>query len=148
MEIGEKDQTSVETENLPELHVLGVEDDPSIRRLQEILFEKIGIDYTSTANGQEALERLQKEPNRFNTLFTDYDMPGMNGVELAQKAKELNPRLAIALITARGLDDAELSSFKTQGIDFHLQKPFLVDDLKSLTGQVKDVFSKGNNNEI
>lgn len=148
METGEQDQMSLEVEKQSELHILGIEDDASLRLLQGILFKKIGIDYESAADGQNALKVIQENPNRFNAIFTDYDMPGMNGVELAQKAKEINPNFVITLITGRKLEDAELNELRAKGVDLYLQKPFLIDDLNVLTEKVKSILSEKKDNEI
>ncbi len=77
--------------------IILAEDDNDMRRFLCNALEKAGYEVSSFENGFEAYERLQEEP--FNLLLTDIAMPEMDGIELAQRANELDPELKIMFIT-------------------------------------------------
>ena len=77
--------------------IILAEDDNDMRRFLSNALEKAGYDVASFENGSEAYERLQEEP--FSLLLTDIAMPEMDGIELAQRANELDPELKIMFIT-------------------------------------------------
>ena len=77
--------------------ILLAEDDESLRGFLERALERAGYTVVSSANGQEAFERLQEEP--FTLLLTDIVMPCMDGIELARRAGEIAPDMKIMFIT-------------------------------------------------
>ena len=85
--------------------ILVVDDEAVEREVVRFLLNKYGFPVTVTeaANGREALAALRKK--RFRILFTDIQMPFLNGLELARQARELVPDLHIIFFS--GFDDFE-----------------------------------------
>lgn len=68
------------------LHVLVVDDDETQLELMIIYLRQLGITKCSTAgNGEEALALLVEQNNEFDIVFTDKDMPRMNGVQFIEE---------------------------------------------------------------
>jgi two-component system cell cycle response regulator CpdR len=82
---------------VPALRILLAEDDESMRGFIERALVKASYEVVSFANGKEAYARLQEEP--FKLLLTDIVMPQMDGIELARRASEIDPKLKIMFIT-------------------------------------------------
>ena len=77
----------IENENL---NCLIVDDEPFNLIALEGLLEQMNIQNIKKAyNGQIALEILEKEPNFYDVIFSDYQMPVMNGYELAHQVKTM-----------------------------------------------------------
>jgi two-component system, cell cycle response regulator CpdR len=81
----------------PVRRILLAEDDDSMRGFLERALKKAGYEVVCFDNGKDALDRLAQEP--FTLLLTDIVMPLMDGIELARRAGELDPRLKIMFIT-------------------------------------------------
>jgi DNA-binding NtrC family response regulator len=81
----------------PNLTVLFVEDDRPVRTVTADALSQRGFHVLSTDNAGEALRLLAEEP--VDVLFADIVMPGINGIELAKKAKALHPDLKVLLAT-------------------------------------------------
>jgi two-component system cell cycle response regulator CpdR len=77
-------------------HILLAEDDESLRRFLAAALVKAGHDVTDFGDGTEAFECLKGF--RFDLLLTDIVMPGMDGIELAKRAAEMDA-LKIMFIT-------------------------------------------------
>ena len=77
--------------------ILLAEDDTDMRRFLVKALQNAGFDVTSYDNGMSAYQRLREEP--FELLLTDIVMPGMDGIELAKRAAEMNQTLKIMFIT-------------------------------------------------
>jgi CheY-like chemotaxis protein len=91
MAIGERCRIATTRERL--LHadlVLIVDDDEDILELAAEIFQTLGYAVLTAQNGLEALAVL-RETSRISTLFTDIQMPGMGGGELAEVAVALRP---------------------------------------------------------
>jgi putative two-component system response regulator len=97
----------------------------------------MGHTVTEAANGQEALNCLtanmfSQDADEIGMLITDWDMPIMNGVELAKRARALREAqyLFIILLTGKGDFNDRLHGFAEGGVDDYIVKPFEIDELK------------------
>jgi two-component system, cell cycle response regulator CpdR len=77
--------------------ILLAEDDESLRRFLAAALERAGHSVTQFGDGAEAYECLRGL--KFDLLLSDIVMPGLDGIELAKRAADLDPRLKIMFIT-------------------------------------------------
>lgn len=121
--------------------ILVVEDDEAVRNYTCKVLENANYEVISARDGLEALEKLQVTKT-VQLLFTDIVMPGgINGEELAEKAKSLWPELQI-LFTS-GYAESLLSMTEDQAKNLHyISKPY---DRKQLLRSVRACFSKDEN---
>jgi CheY-like chemotaxis protein len=119
-----------ETSALPATgRVLVVEDDDLIRSQVERQLRSLGHTVTVTCDGPEAIRALSGDQT-FDLLITDVVMPnGMNGRELAQRARSLAPGMRI-LLTSGHNEDAFLRGGEGHGGDDFLPKPYRRADLE------------------
>ena len=80
-------------------YILLAEDDLSMRHFLSGALEKAGHHVTACDDGTSALDALKRQDISFDLLLTDIVMPGMDGIELSQKAAALFPSLKIMFIT-------------------------------------------------
>jgi signal transduction histidine kinase/CheY-like chemotaxis protein len=106
--------------------ILVVDDDAGVRRFIVECLEMLGYQVSQASTGQEGLASLVSD--RPDLLIVDYAMPGMNGVEVVQAARERAPTLPIILAT--GYADMEAVD-KVIGLGGLLRKPFRIDDLQA-----------------
>lgn len=110
--------------------ILIVDDDPAMLSFLSRALENAGHTITTKDNGLDALGALKSTPD-FQLLLTDIVMPGMDGVELANKATQLYPDLKTMFIT--GFSAVALN--KTLGnnaptnTNAVMAKPFHLNDL-------------------
>jgi CheY-like chemotaxis protein len=79
--------------------VLIVEDDPAVRRVVVLFLRRLGYRVLEAADAAAALRALDEEGAAVDLLFTDIVLPGMNGIELARRARAAHPRLAVLYTT-------------------------------------------------
>jgi len=106
--------------------LLLAEDDSSCRKVFRLALEGGGYKVISVADGEAALESLKKEP--VDLLITDISMPGMDGIELLERAREVNPQLRAIVMTGYKTSEAVIGAFRNRACDF-LTKPFHIDEL-------------------
>ena len=115
--------------------ILLAEDDASMREFLTLALTKAGHDITPREDGIGAMQALEDENGHFDLLLADIVMPGMDGVELSQKATHLYPNLKVMFITgfaAVALDkkDEMAADAKVMSKPFHLKD--LVDQVETL----------------
>ncbi|MBI5590368.1 MAG: FAD-dependent oxidoreductase [Deltaproteobacteria bacterium] len=107
-------------------HVLVVDDELIVRdSIRELLMEE-GYDADMAESGQEALNRLRESP--FQLMLLDIKMPGMDGVEVLKKAKEIAPDVNVVMMTAYATVETAIEAMKTGALEY-LIKPFEIDAL-------------------
>jgi LmbE family N-acetylglucosaminyl deacetylase len=107
--------------------ILLVEDDPDTSRyILEVLSGRAGFDVSHAENPQVALGLITA--GRFDLVMTDIEMPGMTGIELLGKVRELAPGVPVAVITAHATVGNAIGAVRGKADEF-LQKPLRPDDL-------------------
>lgn len=106
---------------------LVVDDQQTMRAMARLVLKEIGvIDVAVAANAEAALEQLAAK--KFDVVISDLNMPGMSGVELAEKIKAdpgLNS-IPVFLATSKAYQDQAGAS-----VDHFVAKPFMVPDLRA-----------------
>lgn len=106
--------------------ILVVEDDASVRSAVTALLTSFGLQVDACDGGTAALECLQE--TRYDALLSDVSMPGMDGIEVAERATAMFPELPVGLMT--GFTTANVQSALKQGtVQAVLHKPFTRDEL-------------------
>jgi PAS domain S-box-containing protein len=116
-------------------HILLVDDEELIVRVNQDRLEDLGYQVTSTTDPGEALELLTAAPERYDLVITDMTMPSMTGDKLAEKMLAIVPELPIILCTGFSERISEESA-KALGIAKYIEKPL---DLQELALSVRQV---------
>ena len=110
-------------------HILLVDDEPEILEPCCFFLEKQGFTVTSCSNGEEALAKFQQNPNAYDLLLSDVNMPHMTGKKLAEAVTALNPNLPVILFTGH-TEDLNEEQAKALGVRKFLTKPLLLAELQ------------------
>jgi CheY-like chemotaxis protein len=110
--------------------ILLAEDDAATRDLVQRALGLEGHEMIVTQDGLEALEKLQAAPARVDLLITDVQMPGLDGVALAEKALGINPRLRIVLMSGFADEFGRADHLKPR-ISGVITKPFTLEQIRS-----------------
>lgn len=113
-----------------------VEDDASLGYLLSEYLGMKGFLVTWAKNAQEAL--LKTETNVFDLAILDVMLPDMDGFELSQKIKGVNPELPFLFLTARSLKIDVLKGFSLGAVDY-LKKPI---DEEELVARINALLSR------
>jgi two-component system NtrC family response regulator len=101
--------------------ILIVEDDESQRRIIEYNLRQKGFATIAVDSAERGLESLGRQ--EFSLLISDMRLPGMDGIELLKKARELMPELPVVFITAFGTIEKAVAAMKLGAFDY-ITKPF------------------------
>lgn len=106
---------------IPPKKVLVVDDVPDLAQAMEMMLTKLGHSVEVSSDGKDAVARFK--PDTYDLIITDYSMPRMNGVELAEILKRRSPRQRILMVTAYTFTIAAYDG-RPLPVDAILRKPF------------------------
>ena len=109
-------------------HILYIDDDESLAFLVRRLLTRRGFKVECQTDPLVAVQILRADPNAFDLVVTDYNMPGMSGIDVVHEVRAINPELEVAVIS--GFIDEELRSLASQaGVQQLIFKASAVEDL-------------------
>ncbi len=108
------------------MRILIVEDERPLREGLADLLTAAGHEVATVADGPSGLRRATGEA--FDLVLLDLMLPGMDGIEICRRVRQVRPDLAILMLTARGSEDDKVAGFAA-GADDYVAKPFGVREL-------------------
>ncbi len=106
--------------------ILIVDDDFPSRAAMEKVLQVYGYETFSCESGEHAVPKIREES--FGTLITDFQMRGMDGLELIREAKRIHPEISAILVTGLATEEMRVKATK-QGVDGFFPKPIEWDEL-------------------
>ena len=111
------------------VRILLVDDETGILDSLRILFRGEGYEVMTALGGAEALEILSED--RPDLVVTDIRMPGVSGLEVLARTREVDPEIPVILMTAQASLQSAVRAVN-EGAYYYLQKPFANDDLLAI----------------
>ena len=102
--------------------VLVLEDEDNIRSFVVINLKRAGYDTVEASSGEEALEKLKRNPD-VKVALLDVMLPGIDGFEVCRRIRGSNPQIGIIMLTARSQEMDKVTGLMT-GADDYVTKPF------------------------
>ncbi len=116
--------------------ILVIDDESSIRNTLKDILEYEKYETVLAEDGFEALEKMDQGP--FDVILCDVKMPKMDGIELLDKIKELDPDATVVMISGHGTIDTAVEAIKKGAFDF-IAKPL---DLNRLLITIRNAMDK------
>src|SRR5215470_16356548 len=110
--------------------ILLVDDEPAVLYMLRNVLADRGHRTASAGSGREALEQL----DGVDAVFTDLQMPQMDGLELLRAIQERDGTLPVVLLTAHGSERVAVNAIKAGAYDY-LTKPFEIDEVALLAAE-------------
>ena len=96
-----------DTSSATQRHILYLDDDDTLVFLVRRLLERRGYKVTAFTEQQQAIEALRADPQGFDLLMTDYNMPGMSGIDVARAVRDIRPDLPVAVASGYISDELQ-----------------------------------------
>jgi CheY-like chemotaxis protein len=109
-------------------HVLYVDDEKAIVSLMKRMLERQGYRVSGYTDPREAVAAVRANPSQFDLVVTDYNMPGLDGLEVAQALKQIRPNLPVVLASGYITEEMRAKA-PAAGVSELIYKPNTVDDL-------------------
>jgi len=117
------------------LKILFADDEPSLQELMSIELPRMGHEVTVCPDGTTAVAALER--NVYDCLLVDLDMPGLDGIEVIERAKQSSPDTEAVVLTGKASTESAVAALRNRAFDY-LTKPCKLVDLQSLLERVGD----------
>jgi DNA-binding NtrC family response regulator len=119
----------VETGKNASISLLIVDDELIVRESLGNWLKEEGYTVDTSESGLDALKKI--EAGKFDLLIADIKMPGMDGIELLERAKKIEPDLQVLVITAYASIDTAVQAMRKGAFDY-IVKPFNPEDVSQI----------------
>ena len=131
----EGQNSSVAAESANKKNILLVEDDKTNQVIAIAMLNKLGHHITTAENGQQAME-LCRQPNDFDIILMDIQMPVMDGITATQKLREQGVDIPIIAMTANAMT-GDRETYMQAGMNDYISKPIYKEILYDLLNRYK-----------
>ncbi len=111
-------------------HVLVIDDDAVVGRSFDRVLSNKGYEVDTALNGEEGLKDIESQD--YDVIFTDIKMPGMDGLEVAERIKARCPWTPVVVITGYGTEENEARAH-VLGVNGFVRKPLTPEMIESVT---------------
>jgi DNA-binding NtrC family response regulator len=111
-------------------HVLVIDDDAVVGRSFDRVLSDKGYEVDTARNGEEGLKDMESQD--YDVIFTDIKMPGMDGLEVAERIKARCPWTPVVVITGYGTEENEARAH-VLGVNGFVRKPLTPEMIESVT---------------
>jgi YesN/AraC family two-component response regulator len=115
--------------------ILVIDDERPTLNMFRLFLKAYGHEVLTAENGASGLELLQREKPPI--VFTDVKMPGMDGLEVVQRIREIDPAVQIIVMTGHGDSDLAVQASHLQAAAF-IYKPISRADLEAALRQAEE----------
>ena len=103
--------------------VLLIDDEEMVINISEMMLRKIGYKVLKAQNGHEGIQLFKTNKTKIDLIISDLEMPKMNGKEVLDKLREIDPQIKV-LLSSGALIDADEQYVINEGFNGFLKKPY------------------------
>jgi two-component system NtrC family response regulator len=130
-----KPRSKDDSRPLNRLRVLFADDEAALRELMRDELPRLGCDVTVCADGASAVAALER--TAYDCLIVDLDMPGMSGLEVIARMREISPDTDAVVLTGKSSLESAIAALRYGAFDY-LTKPCRLFELKALLERVAE----------
>jgi len=134
MATGQPDQQQGRRRVERPLRLLFADDEPSIQELMRLELPRLGHEVTVCPDGQTAVAALER--SEYDCLLVDLDMPGLCGLDVIRRARELAADTEAVIITGKSSLETAIAAVR-QGVFDYLTKPCRLVEIEAVLGRVR-----------
>lgn len=117
-----------------------VEDNKSVCEMMSMFFEKENWDATYAYDGEEALEKFKEDPEGWDMITLDLNLPKMDGMQVNAEIRKISTTVPIIILTARDSESDQVLGLE-MGADDYVVKPF---SPITLIARIKALYRRAN----
>ena len=103
--------------------ILLIDDEEMVINMIEMMLRKLGYKVLKAHNGNQGLQLFKTNKSKIDLIISDLEMPKMNGKEVLDKLREIDPQIKV-MLSSGALTDSDEQSVIDEGFNGFLKKPY------------------------
>ena len=109
--------------------IIVVDDEEGVRESFNMILKIKDYEVDAFEDGESAISSLKKD--MYDVAFVDYKLPGMDGIEVLKKIKEIDANVEVVIVTAYASESSHANAITLGALEY-LRKPFLMEEIYEL----------------
>jgi two-component system cell cycle sensor histidine kinase/response regulator CckA len=135
--VSSKKEFKVKTNSLSEQEktILLIDDEETVINISEMMLKRLGYSVLKAYSGYEGLKLFKENKSKIDLIISDLEMPKMNGKEVMDKLREIDPQIKV-MLSSGTLTNADEEKVMNKGFNGFLKKPYNINTLCEKMAQI------------
>ena len=108
--------------------ILLIDDEEIVINISEMMLKKLGYRVLKAHSGYEGLQLFEENKSKIDLIISDFEMPKMNGKEVMDKLRKIDPQIKV-MLSSGALTDADEKEVMNEGFNGFIKKPYNMNTL-------------------
>ena len=108
--------------------ILLIDDEEVVINISEMMLKKLGYRVLKAHSGYEGLQLFEENKSKIDLIISDFEMPKMNGKEVMDKLRKIDPQIKV-MLSSGALTDADEKEVMNEGFNGFIKKPYNMNTL-------------------
>ena len=117
-----------DTSSEKEKTILLIDDEEMVINISEMMLKRLGYRVLKAHSGYEGLQLFEENKSKIDLIISDLEMPKMNGEEVMDKIREIDPQIKV-MLSSGALTDADEKNVVNKGFNGFIKKPYNMNTL-------------------
>ena len=115
--------------------ILLIDDEEIVINISELMLKRLGYRVLKAHSGYEGLQLFKENKSKIDLIISDLEMPKMNGKEVMDKLRKIDPKIKV-MLSSGALTDADEKTVMNKGFNGFLKKPY---SMNTLCGKMSEI---------
>jgi two-component system cell cycle sensor histidine kinase/response regulator CckA len=115
--------------------VLLIDDEEMVINISGMMLKKLGYQVLKAHNGHEGIQLFETNKSKIDLIISDFEMPKMNGKEVLDKLRKIDPQIKV-MLSSGALTDEDEKEVMNEGFNGFIKKPYNMNTLISKMAEV------------
>jgi two-component system cell cycle sensor histidine kinase/response regulator CckA len=108
--------------------ILLIDDEEIVINTSEMMLKSLGYKVIKAHNGYEGLQLFEENKSKIDLIISDFEMPKMNGKEVMNKLRKIDPQIKV-MLSSGALTDEDEKEVRNEGFNGFIKKPYNMNTL-------------------
>jgi len=121
-------KTKTNSSSEQEKTILLIDDEDMVIKISEMMLKRLGYRVLKAHSGYEGLQLFEENKSKIDLIISDLEMPKMNGKEVMDKLREIDPQIKV-ILSSGALTNADEKNVVNKGFNGFIKKPYNMNTL-------------------
>lgn len=121
-------EAKIDSSSEQEKTILLIDDEEIVINISELMLKRLGHRVLKAHSGYEGLQLFKENKSKIDLIISDLEMPKMNGKEVMDKLRKIDPQIKV-MLSSGGLTDTDEQTVTNKGFNGFLKKPYSMNTL-------------------